>query len=87
MICRYDYLRQYPTVFLKMTGLRLNEFADLLDDCCPAWGVEPSAERYLPFKVCGFSARSAEKPHTIRSVSTMLPQAKQSFVMQDGATA
>jgi hypothetical protein len=32
MICRYDYLRRYPTVFLKMTGLRLNEFADLLDD-------------------------------------------------------
>ena len=31
MICRYDYLRQYPTVFLKMTGLRLNEFADLLE--------------------------------------------------------
>lgn len=35
MICRYDYLRQYPTVFLKMTGLRLNEFADLLDDMLP----------------------------------------------------
>jgi len=35
MICRYDYLRRYPTVFLKMTGLRLNEFADLLDDMLP----------------------------------------------------
>jgi hypothetical protein len=35
MICRSDYLRRYPTVFLKMTGLRLNEFADLLDDMLP----------------------------------------------------
>lgn len=35
MICRYDYLRRYPIVFLKMTGLRLNEFADLLDDMLP----------------------------------------------------
>ena len=35
MICRFDNLRRYPTVFLKMTGLRLNEFADLLDDMLP----------------------------------------------------
>jgi hypothetical protein len=35
MICRFDYLRRYPTVFLKMTGLRLNEFAELLDDMLP----------------------------------------------------
>ena len=35
MICRFDYLRRYPTVFVKMTGLRLNEFADLLDDMLP----------------------------------------------------
>jgi DDE superfamily endonuclease len=35
MICRFDYLRRYPTVFWKMTGLRLNEFADLLDDMLP----------------------------------------------------
>lgn len=35
MICRYDTLRRYPSVFLKMTGLRLNEFADLLDDMLP----------------------------------------------------
>jgi hypothetical protein len=35
MICRSDYLRRYPTVFLKMTDLRLNEFADLLDDMLP----------------------------------------------------
>jgi len=36
VICRYDNLRRYPTVFLKMTGLRLNEFAELLDDMLPA---------------------------------------------------
>lgn len=35
MICRFDHLRRYPDVFLKMTGLRLNEFADLLDDMLP----------------------------------------------------
>jgi hypothetical protein len=35
MICRYDNLRRYSTVFLKMTGLRLNEFASLLDDMLP----------------------------------------------------
>jgi hypothetical protein len=36
MICRYDYLSRYPTVFLQMTGLRLNEFAELLTDILPA---------------------------------------------------
>ena len=35
MICRFDYLRRYPAVFLNMTGLRLNEFASLLDDMLP----------------------------------------------------
>jgi Helix-turn-helix of DDE superfamily endonuclease/DDE superfamily endonuclease len=39
MICRYDELRRYPTVFLKMTGLRLNEFADLLDDMLPRFAT------------------------------------------------
>lgn len=35
MICRYDQLRQHATVFLKMTGLRLNEFEQLLTDMLP----------------------------------------------------
>jgi hypothetical protein len=35
MICRYDYLHRYPTVFLKMTGLRLTEFDQLLTDMLP----------------------------------------------------
>lgn len=39
MICRYDYLRRYPTVFLKMTGLRLTEFASLLDDMLARFGI------------------------------------------------
>ena len=25
MICRYDQLRRHPTVFLKMTGLRVKD--------------------------------------------------------------
>lgn len=32
MIMRYDYLHQHPTDFLKMTGLRVNEFDALLED-------------------------------------------------------
>ena len=39
MICRFDHLRQHPTVFLKLTGLRLNEFADLLDDMLPRFAT------------------------------------------------
>ena len=35
MICRYDQLRRHPTVFLKMTGLRINEFEQLLTDTLP----------------------------------------------------
>jgi len=35
MIMRYDYLHQHPTVFLKMTGLRVNEFDALIDDVLP----------------------------------------------------
>jgi DDE superfamily endonuclease/Helix-turn-helix of DDE superfamily endonuclease len=35
MICRYDQLRRHATVFLKMTGLRINEFEQLLTDMLP----------------------------------------------------
>jgi hypothetical protein len=35
MICRYDYLHRYPTIFLKMTGLHLREFDQLLTDMLP----------------------------------------------------
>ena len=35
MICRYDRLRRHPTIFLKMTGLRVNEFEQLLTDLLP----------------------------------------------------
>jgi hypothetical protein len=43
MICRFDNLRRYPTVFLKMTGLRLSEFADLLDDMLPRFAQAKQA--------------------------------------------
>jgi len=43
MICCFDNLRRYPTVFLKMTGLRLNEFADLLDDMLPRFAAAEQA--------------------------------------------
>jgi len=48
MICRFDYLRRYPTVFLKMTGLRLNEFADLLDDMLPRFAAAEQARLERP---------------------------------------
>lgn len=35
MILRYEYLSRYPTVFLKMTGLRLHEFTELVTDVLP----------------------------------------------------
>jgi hypothetical protein len=48
MICRFDNLRRYPTVFLKMTGLRLNEFADLLDDMLPRFAEAEQARLQRP---------------------------------------
>ena len=48
MICRFDNLRRYPTVFLKMTGLRLNEFADLLDDMLPRLAAAKQARLQRP---------------------------------------
>jgi hypothetical protein len=35
MIMRYEYLNHYPTVFLKMTGLRVAEFDALVGDVLP----------------------------------------------------
>lgn len=32
---RYEYLKHHPKVFLKMTGLRINEFDKLVDDLLP----------------------------------------------------
>ena len=48
MICRFDNLRRYPTVFLKMTGLRLNEFVDLLDDMLPRFAEAEQARLQRP---------------------------------------
>jgi len=36
MIMRYPYLTQHPTVFLKITGLRVGEFDTLVRDLLPA---------------------------------------------------
>ena len=35
MMMKYFYLSQHPKVFLKMTGLRVNEFDKLLTDVLP----------------------------------------------------
>jgi len=34
----YAYLRRFPKVFLSMSGLRVSEFDQLLDDLAPAYG-------------------------------------------------
>lgn len=34
---RYEHLNHHPNVFLKMTGLRVNEFDTLVDDLLPKW--------------------------------------------------
>jgi hypothetical protein len=44
MIMRYEHLKQHPTVFLKMTGLRLNEFDALIDEMLPQF-VEVEQKR------------------------------------------
>ena len=46
MICRFDYLRQHPPLCVKMTGLRLNEFADLLDDLLPRFTTAAQRRRH-----------------------------------------
>jgi DDE superfamily endonuclease/Helix-turn-helix of DDE superfamily endonuclease len=37
MILRYEYLNHHTNVFLKMTGLRINEFDTLVDDLLSKW--------------------------------------------------
>lgn len=44
MIMRYEHLKHYPNVFLKMTGLRINEFGVLVDDLLPQF-VQTEYER------------------------------------------
>ena len=41
---RYEYLKHHTTVFLKMTGLRINEFDRLIDDVLPQF-IEAEYER------------------------------------------
>lgn len=44
MILRYEYLSQHPQVFQSLTGLRISEFADLIEDVLPQY-VEAEQER------------------------------------------
>src|SRR5262245_28501944 len=40
MICRRDYLSQYPTAFRTLTGLTVPAFDDLLADVLPAYHAD-----------------------------------------------
>jgi len=48
MICLYGNLRRYPTVFVTMTGLHLNEFASLLDDMLPRFAQAEQSRLQRP---------------------------------------
>ena len=48
MILRYDYLQHYPTIFLKVTGLRLNEFQALAKAVLPAYEQAEAQRLYRP---------------------------------------
>jgi hypothetical protein len=39
---------RYPTVFLQMTGLRLNEFADLRTALLPRFAAAQQRRQYRP---------------------------------------
>jgi hypothetical protein len=45
MICCYDMHCRYPSLFLQMIGLRLNEFDDLLTDILPRFAT--AQQRWL----------------------------------------
>jgi hypothetical protein len=54
MIMRYGWVSQYPQVFLSMTGLRVSEFDELVDDVLPVYAAReetrldrPNRERAL----------------------------------------
>lgn len=45
MICRYGRLPAYPSVFLKLTGLWVREFDDLLTDVLPRFAHQEQTRR------------------------------------------
>src|SRR6266567_4606539 len=48
MMMKYLYLSGYPNIFLRMTGLRLDEFDALVDDGRPAFAVAEVARLSRP---------------------------------------
>jgi hypothetical protein len=50
MIMRYEYLRHYPQVFLKVTGLQVAEFDALIDDVLPQF-TQAERQRLYQFVV------------------------------------
>lgn len=48
MIMRYGWVSQHPQVFLAMTGLRVSEFDELVDDVLPAYAAAEEARLERP---------------------------------------
>lgn len=48
MILRYHHLHRFPTVFRSLTGLRVNEFDQLVDDVLPAFAAAREARLFRP---------------------------------------
>jgi hypothetical protein len=63
MICRYDQLRRHPVAFLKMTGLRLGEFEQLLTDMLPqiAQSERARSQRADRRRALGGAHRTADR--------------------------
>ena len=48
MIMRYSWVSQYPQVFQSMTGLRVSEFDEVVDDVLPLYAAAEAARLERP---------------------------------------
>lgn len=72
MIMRYSWVSQYPTVFQSMTGLRVSEFDQLVDDVLPLYAAaeverlaRPDRERAIG---AGHPFALSERDHILLTV-------------------
>ena len=70
MMMKYLYLSGYPHIFLRMTGLRLDEFDALVDDVRPAF----AAARYMHGVHSGRSLRATTSSATSASRRSWLKE-------------
>lgn len=73
MICRYTSLCRYATVFLRMTGLRLDEFTTLHEELLPQMiaAHQLRLQRATRRRACG-GGRHADLAHTDQLLLTLI---------------